>query len=295
MSNSKRNILSISDLTKKYDHTYALENISFNIPNNSIFALLGPNGSGKSTIIKILSRLITDWTGDIFHNGHSIKLSNNYLKDFGFIIEEPCFYEYLSARDNLKIFSRLTNTSLDRVEIVLDLVDLIHRGNDKVGNFSYGMKQRLGIAQALLHDPEILVLDEPNNGLDPIGINQMADLIFRLNSSGKTILLSTHSLTEVDRLCSHVAILREGNLLIEKEIKPNSDIKFFRLEVADNKQAISFIKELNYTKIISAENNILIISHNIFKAPDDLHKKVAKNKNIKSIHQESDLIKYFYD
>lgn len=295
MSNSKRNILSISDLTKKYDHTYALENISFNIPNNSIFALLGPNGSGKSTIIKILSRLTTDWTGDIFHNGHSIKLSNNYLKDFGFIIEEPCFYEYLSARDNLKIFSRLTNTSFDRVETVLDLVDLIHRGNDKVGNFSYGMKQRLGIAQALLHDPEILVLDEPNNGLDPIGINQMADLIFRLNSNGKTILLSTHSLTEVDRLCSHVAILREGNLLIEKEIKPNSDIKFFRLEVADSKQAISFIKELNYTKIISAENNILIISHNILKAPDDLHKKVAKNKNIKSIHQESDLIKYFYD
>ena len=295
MSNNKRNILSISDLTKKYDHTYALENISFSIPNNSIFALLGPNGSGKSTIIKILSRLTTDWTGDIFHNGHSIKLSNNYLKDFGFIIEEPCFYEYLSARDNLKIFSRLTNTSFDRVETVLDLVDLIHRGNDKVGNFSYGMKQRLGIAQALLHDPEILVLDEPNNGLDPIGINQMADLIFRLNSSGKTILLSTHSLTEVDRLCSHVAILREGNLLIEKEIKPNSDIKFFRLEVVDNKQAISFIKELNYTKIISAENNILIISHNTLKAPDDLHKKVAKNKNIKSIHQESDLIKYFYD
>ena len=122
MSNSKRNIISISDLTKKYDHTHALENISFNIPNNSIFSLLGPNGSGKSTIIKILSRLITDWTGDIFHNGHSIKLSNNYLKDFGFIIEEPCFYEYLSARDNLKIFSRLTNTSFDRVETVLDLV-----------------------------------------------------------------------------------------------------------------------------------------------------------------------------
>jgi len=295
LKTSKKTLLSISGLTKKYNQTKALENISFDIPNKSIFALLGPNGSGKSTIIKILSRLTTDWTGDIFHNGQSIKLSNNYLKDFGFIIEEPCFYEYLSARDNLKILSRLTNTPFERIEIVLELVDLIHRGNDKVGNYSYGMKQRLGIAQALLHDPKILVLDEPNNGLDPIGINQMADLIFRLNNNGKTILLSTHSLIEVDRLCSHVAILRDGNLLIEKEMKINTDNKFFRVEVGDSREAISFLKKIDYINIIATEKNILILSQDLTKSSTDLQKEIRKNKNIKSIHQESDLIKYFYD
>ena len=191
--------------------------------------------------------------------------------------------------------SRLTNTPFERIETVLELVDLIHRGNDKVGKYSYGMKQRLGIAQALLHDPKILVLDEPNNGLDPIGINQMADLIFRLNNKGKTILLSTHSLIEVDRLCTHVAILRDGNLLIEKEMKPNLDCKFFRVEVDDNRQAISFLKKLDYINIIAIENNILVISQDLTKSSTDIQKEINKNKNIKSIHQESDLIKYFYD
>ncbi len=295
MKKSKINLLSISGLTKNYNQTKALKDISFDIPNKSIFALLGPNGSGKSTIIKILSGLITDWAGDIFHVGQSIKFSNDYLKNFGFIIEEPCFYEYLSARDNLKILSRMTNTPLERIEFVLELVDLNHRGNDKVSNYSYGMKQRLGIAQALLHDPEILVLDEPNNGLDPIGINQMADLIFRLNNNGKTILLSTHSLVEVDRLCSHVAILRDGNLLIQKEMKSNSGFKFFRVEADDSKQAICFLKKMEYINIIAVENNILVISQDLTKSSTDLQKEIQKDKNIKSIHRESNLIQYFYD
>ena len=295
MKKNKKSLLSISGLTKKYNETKAIEDISFDIPDKSIFALLGPNGSGKSTIIKILSRLTSDWTGDILYNGQSIKEDNHYLKDFGFIIEEPCFYEYLSARKNLEIFSRLTNTHPQRTDVVLKLVDLIHRADDKVRKYSYGMKQRLGIAQALLHDPKILVLDEPNNGLDPIGVNQMADLIFRLNNKGKTILLSTHSLIEVDRLCSHVAILRDGNLLIEKEIKTNSGIKFFRVEVNDKSNAIRFLKELDYISIIAKENNILVISQNLTKTSTDLQKEVGKSKNIKSIHQESDLIRYFYD
>ena len=294
--NEHNNRVSIKELSKNYNDLKALDKISFDIPSKSIFALLGPNGSGKSTLIKVLSKLIKKWDGDIFYNGESIKSNNNYIKNFGFIIEDPCFYEYLSAKKNLQIFSRLTNTPSERINAVLELVDLINRANDKVSNFSYGMKQRLGIAQALLHDPEILVLDEPNNGLDPIGVNKMADLIYRLNQEGKTICISTHSLSEVDRLCSDVAILKEGKLLITKNIKKLSkNNKFYRLEVFDISSASSYIKTFSDVKIIAQENNILIISIDSSEPTNILPIKLNEHASVKSVHRESNLIQYFYD
>ena len=294
--NEHNNRVSIRKLSKNYNDLKALDKISFDIPSKSIFALLGPNGSGKSTLIKVLSKLIKEWDGDIFYNGESIKSNNNYIKNFGFIIEDPCFYEYLSAKQNLQIFSRLTNTPSERINAVLELVDLINRANDKVSNFSYGMKQRLGIAQALLHDPEILVLDEPNNGLDPIGVNKMADLIYRLNQEGKTICISTHSLSEVDRLCSDVAILKEGKLLITKNIKKLSKKnKFYRLEVFDISSASNYIKTFSDVKIIAQENNILIISIDSSEPTNILPMKLNEHASVKSVHRESNLIQYFYD
>ena len=294
--NEHNNRVSIRKLSKNYNDLKALDKISFDIPSKSIFALLGPNGSGKSTLIKVLSKLIKKWDGDIFYNGESIKSNNNYIKNFGFIIEDPCFYEYLSAKKNLQIFSRLTNTPSERINAVLELVDLVNRANDKVSNFSYGMKQRLGIAQALLHDPEILVLDEPNNGLDPIGVNKMADLIYRLNQEGKTICISTHSLSEVDRLCSDVAILKEGKLLITKNIKKLSkNNKFYRLEVFDISSASNYIKTFSDVKIIAQENNILIISIDSSEPTNILPMKLNEHASVKSVHRESNLIQYFYD
>ena len=294
--NEHNNRVSIRKLSKNYNDLKALDKISFDIPSKSIFALLGPNGSGKSTLIKVLSKLIKEWDGDIFYNGESIKSNNNYIKNFGFIIEDPCFYEYLSAKKNLQIFSRLTNTPSERINAVLELVDLVNRANDKVSNFSYGMKQRLGIAQALLHDPEILVLDEPNNGLDPIGVNKMADLIYRLNQEGKTICISTHSLSEVDRLCSDVAILKEGKLLITKNIKKLSkNNKFYRLEVFDITSASNYIKTFSNVKIIAQENNILIISIDSSEPTNILPMKLDEHASVKSVHRESNLIQYFYD
>ena len=289
--NEHNNRVSIKELSKNYNDLKALDKISFDIPSKSIFALLGPNGSGKSTLIKVLSKLIKEWDGDIFYNGESIKSNNNYIKNFGFIIEDPCFYEYLSAKKNLQIFSRLTNTPSERINAVLELVDLVNRANDKVSNFSYGMKQRLGIAQALLHDPEILVLDEPNNGLDPIGVNKMADLIYRLNQEGKTICISTHSLSEVDRLCSDVAILKEGKLLITKNIKKLSkNNKFYRLEVFDITSASNYIKTFSDVKIIAQENNILIISIDSSEPTNMLPMKLNDHASVKSVHRESNLI-----
>ena len=284
--NEHNNRVSIKELSKNYNDLKALDKISFDIPSKSIFALLGPNGSGKSTLIKVLSKLIKEWDGDIFYNGESIKSNNNYIKNFGFIIEDPCFYEYLSAKKNLQIFSRLTNTPSERINAVLELVDLVNRANDKVSNFSYGMKQRLGIAQALLHDPEILVLDEPNNGLDPIGVNKMADLIYRLNQEGKTICISTHSLSEVDRLCSDVAILKEGKLLITKNIKKLSkNNKFYRLEVFDITSASNYIKTFSDVKIIAQENNILIISIDSSEPTNMLPMKLNDHASVKSVHR----------
>ena len=288
-------ILTFENVSKNYGKLNALSNIQFEIPENSIFAILGPNGSGKSTLIRILAGLITSWNGNIFYKGNSIHNDKNYLKNFGFIVEDPSFYQYLSAIKNLKIFCRLTNTPFSRINEVLDLVDLLDRKYDKVSNYSYGMKQRLGIAQALLHDPKILILDEPNNGLDPIGVNQIADIIYKLNHDGKTICISTHSLTEVDRLCSDVAILKEGKLIINKNIQTElKRKKFFRIEISDLSKAIKVIKKIKGVSIISKQSNSIIVSQNAKNISLTENKNLKKLEYIQSVHTESNLIEHYY-
>ena len=288
-------ILTFENVSKNYGKLNALSNIQFEIPENSIFAILGPNGSGKSTLIRILAGLITSWNGNIFYKDNSIYNDKNYLKNFGFIVEDPSFYQYLSAIKNLQIFCRLTNTPFSRINEVLDLVDLLDRKYDKVSNYSYGMKQRLGIAQALLHDPKILILDEPNNGLDPIGVNQIADIIYKLNHDGKTICISTHSLTEVDRLCSDVAILKEGKLIINKNIKTELKRKFFfRIEISDLSKAIKVIKKIKGVSIISKQSNSIIVSQNAKNISLTENKNLKKLEYIQSVHTESNLIEHYY-
>ena len=288
-------ILTFENVSKNYGKLNALSNIQFEIPENSIFAILGPNGSGKSTLIRILAGLITSWNGNIFYKDNSIYNDKNYLKNFGFIVEDPSFYQYLSAIKNLQIFCRLTNTPFSRINEVLDLVDLLDRKYDKVSNYSYGMKQRLGIAQALLHDPKILILDEPNNGLDPIGVNQIADIIYKLNHDGKTICISTHSLTEVDRLCSDVAILKEGKLIINKNIQTElKRKKFFRIEISDLSKAIKVIKKIKGVSIISKQSNSIIVSQNAKNISLTENKNLKKLEYIQSVHTESNLIEHYY-
>ncbi len=288
-------ILTFENVSKNYGKLNALSNIQFEIPENSIFAILGPNGSGKSTLIRILAGLITSWNGNIFYKDNSIHNDKNYLKNFGFIVEDPSFYQYLSAIKNLQIFCRLTNTPFSRINEVLDLVDLLDRKYDKVSNYSYGMKQRLGIAQALLHDPKILILDEPNNGLDPIGVNQIADIIYKLNHDGKTICISTHSLTEVDRLCSDVAILKESKLIINKNIKTELKRKnFFRIEISDLSKAIKVIKKIKGVSIISKQSNSIIVSQNAKNISLTENKNLTKFEYIQSVHTESNLIEHYY-
>ncbi len=289
------NILTIHSVSKYYGELKALDGISFKIPENSIFAILGPNGSGKSTLIRILANLITSWEGDISYKNYSIRKKENYINNFGFIVEDPSFYEYLSAKINLQILCRLTNSPFSRVEEVLNLVDLSSRKDELVSTYSYGMKQRLGIAQALLHNPKILILDEPNNGLDPVGVNQIADIIYRLRHEGKTICISTHSLNEVDRLCTDVAIMKKGSLVVAKNIRSENKAKrFYRIETFDTPFVLSNIKKFRGLSVLAAQSNSIIVSQSVKSVPLPQNKSFNKIKSIKSIQSESDLIEYYY-
>ena len=289
------NILKIDSVSKYYGKLKALNGVSFKITENSIFAILGPNGSGKSTLIRILANLITSWEGDISFKNNSIRNKENYINNFGFIVEDPSFYEYLSAKINLQILCRLTNSPFSRIEEVLSLVDLNSRKDELVSTYSYGMKQRLGIAQALLHDPKILILDEPNNGLDPVGVNQIADIIYRLSHEGKTICISTHSLNEVDRLCTDVAIMKKGRLVVAKNIRSEKKVKrFFRIETFDTPFVLSKIKNFRGLSVLATQSNSIIVSQSARSIPLPENKSFNKIKSIKSIKPESDLIEYYY-
>jgi len=287
-------ILSFKNISKSYSNIVALEQISFDIPKNSIFGILGANGSGKSTFMKILPGLIQNWSGEIFHNGKFVEKNNIKLRDkFGYLIEAPTFYEYLSARKNLEILSRISpNHSLD-IDYILELVNLKSRSEDKVSAYSYGMKQRLGIAQCLIHNPEILILDEPNNGLDPNGIQDMIKLIKNLRTEGKTICLSTHNLRDVEELCTHFTVFQNGKnsktCSMEKQIK-NS--KTWIVNTKDIDSALEKLKNSDIFEVISVFNKNILIESMEIQSLDVIH-EILSDIEIYKISKESNLIGYF--
>ena len=287
-------LLEFKNISKKYGSFEALKNISFSIPENSIFGILGANGSGKSTFMKILPGLIQNWTGQIFYEDKILKLNSKLLKNnFGYLIESPTFYEYLTAKQNLELFSRISFVSNDRINTVLELVNLIERKNDKVSNYSYGMKQRLGIAQALLHDPDIIVLDEPNNGLDPNGINDMTKLIKELKSQGKTICLSTHNLKDVEQICTDFTIFKNGinSISTSMEIQLKNSKKWL-LNVNDKEEAIARITKSNLFTVINVFNNNILIDSKSDSTINDLN-DILNDLELYKINKDSDLISYF--
>jgi ABC-2 type transport system ATP-binding protein len=286
-------ILNFEKIKKSFGQIIALDDVSFNVDKNSIHGILGPNGSGKSTLMRILSGLIKSWSGNIFLHDEKIqKNSNEYLKSFGFMIEEPSFYEYLSAEENLKIFCRLLNYNFDVVFESLKRVDLYDWRKTKVKNFSYGMKQRLGIAQAILHDPDILILDEPNNGLDPKGIADMNSLIEGLQEEGKTICISTHILKDVERLCDSVTVLKKGKLILNSSIK-DLMIKSKLINISSTKisQLEDYLKNNIKSKIIQSSNKFLILESNI--SIQEIAAKIPNNIPITSITRDSGLTELF--
>lgn len=211
-------ILTIKNLDKVYNKkVHAVKNVSFEIYKGNVYGILGPNGSGKSTTLGIVLNVVNKTSGEYqWFNGNLE--THDALKKVGAIIERPNFYPYMTAEENLKLVCEIKSIPLTKVYEKLELVGLLDRKDSKFRTFSLGMKQRLAIASALLNDPEILILDEPTNGLDPQGIRQIRDLIKIIASQGTTILLASHLLDEVEKVCSHVVVLRHGEMLYQGSV-----------------------------------------------------------------------------
>ncbi|MCD6596509.1 MAG: ATP-binding cassette domain-containing protein, partial [Bacteroidales bacterium] len=202
-------ILSLKNLDKKFGKIHAVNNLSFDIQKGNVYGILGPNGSGKSTTLGIILNVVNRTSGDFSWFDGEIT-THDALKKVGAIIERPNFYPYMSARENLKLVCKIKEISYDKIDDILKKVNLYERRDSKFKTFSLGMKQRLAIASALLNDPEILILDEPTNGLDPQGIHEIRTIIKDIASRGTTILLASHLLDEVEKVCSHVVVIRNG-------------------------------------------------------------------------------------
>jgi ABC-type multidrug transport system ATPase subunit len=242
-------ILTINNLTKKFGNLTAVDDLSFTIEKGNVYGILGPNGSGKSTTLGIVLNVVNKTTGD-FHWFNGSGTTHEALKKVGAIIERPNFYPYMTAIQNLELVCKIKGVSTDKVEEKLELVELAERKNSKFGTFSLGMKQRLAIASALLNDPEILILDEPTNGLDPQGIHQIREIIKKIASEGTTILLASHLLDEVEKVCSHVVILRKGKSLYTGSVDGlNASHGFFIVKSDD---MVNLQAELESYKSISS-------------------------------------------
>lgn len=229
-------ILKTTNLCKNFKGQTAVNNVSLNIQRNSVYGLLGPNGAGKSTILKMLTGILRPTSGEIEFDGHAWSRSD--LQSIGGLIEMPPLYENLTAYENLKVRTLALGLPDTRIEEVLRIVDLTDTRKKKSGHFSLGMKQRLGIALALLASPKLLILDEPTNGLDPIGIQELRELICSFPAHGITVILSSHILSEVEQIAEHIGIISAGKLGYESKINKGTSLEeiFMRVVAANNER-----------------------------------------------------------
>lgn len=238
---------------------HAVKNVSFEIKKGNVYGILGPNGSGKSTTLGIVLNVVNKTSGDFEWFGGKVA-THDALKKVGAIIERPNFYPYMTAKENLELVCKIKGTPFSKVDEKLELVGLLERKNDKFRTYSLGMKQRLAIASALLNDPEILILDEPTNGLDPQGIRQIRDIIKVIASQGTTILLASHLLDEVEKVCSHVVVLRKGEMLyqgtVHNMIENNS---FFELKSKDIARLKTVLDQQSFVENTIEEDGKLLV------------------------------------
>lgn len=226
-------ILTIEKLNKRFGPVHAVNDVSLEIKKGNVYGILGPNGSGKSTTLGIVLNVVNKTSGEYRWFGGTLE-THEALKKVGAIIERPNFYPYMTAQENLELVCKIKGTPYTKVTEKLETVGLIERKDSKFNTFSLGMKQRLAIASALLNDPEILILDEPTNGLDPQGIRQIRDIIKKIAAQGTTILLASHLLDEVEKVCSHVLVLRKGEILYAGKVDTMmANEGFFELQVSD--------------------------------------------------------------
>lgn len=258
-TNTLETILSIQNLNKRFGTLQAVKNVSLEIHKGNVYGILGPNGSGKSTTLGIVLNVVNKTSGEYSWFGGSIP-THEALKKVGAIIERPNFYPYMTAKENLELVCKIKGIPSTKVNEKLELVGLLDRMNSKFSSFSLGMKQRLAIASALLNDPEILILDEPTNGLDPQGIHQIRDIIKLIASKGTTILLASHLLDEVEKVCTHVLVLRKGEILYSGKVdEMTSNQGFFELQSNDNSTLKSTLEQHPAVEKIKDENDKIVV------------------------------------
>ena len=271
-------ILSLNNLDKKFGAVHAVNNLSFEIKKGNVYGILGPNGSGKSTTLGIILNVVNKTSGEFSWFNGSLS-THEALKKVGAIIERPNFYPYMTATQNLKLVCKIKGISYENIDDKLKTVNLFDRKNSKFKTFSLGMKQRLAIASALLNNPEILILDEPTNGLDPQGIHEIRKIITEIASNGTTILLASHLLDEVEKVCSHVVVIRNGVKLYEgrtDEITASNG--FFDLKVDENPTKLKeLLNSFDGIASIKEEGDIIIATLDKDITASEMNEYLFKN------------------
>ncbi len=254
-------VLSVNGLLKNYGRIQALKGVSFDVPKGSVYGILGPNGSGKTTLLGIILDVLNSNGGSYSWIGYA--KPEDARKQIGALLETPNFYHYLNAVDNLKIVAEIKQLKNPDIDGVLKRVSLLERKLSKFSSYSLGMKQRLAIASALLSNPDVIVFDEPTNGLDPEGIAEIRSLIRELSAEGRTIIMASHLLDEVEKVCTHVAILKKGVLLSEGSVHTIlKDEPTYEVRSEDNEVLKRVLEEHPNIKSVATENDLLIVSFN---------------------------------
>lgn len=270
-------ILTVNGLSKKYGSVTAVSDLSFSIEKGKVYGILGPNGSGKSTTLGMVLNVVNP-TGGGFSWFEGRLTTHQALKRVGAIIERPNFYPYMSAAENLRLVCKIKEVPESGIEKRLDQVGLLARKHGKFRTFSLGMKQRLAIASALLNDPDILILDEPTNGLDPEGIHQIREIIKEIAGQGTTILLASHLLDEVEKVCSHVVVLVQG---IKRFSGPVDGMTaghgFFELVSVQNEALMAFLSKTGYFGSTRIENGVVLAYPDRQLDPSELNRMLFEN------------------
>jgi ABC-2 type transport system ATP-binding protein len=272
--------LELKNLTKKIKNKTIVDDLSFSVREGEIFGLLGPNGAGKTTTIRMIVGLISITDGDVFING--INIRENYekaMEQVGAIVENPQLYDFMSGYKNLMQYARIMpGVTEERIDEVIKLVDLEYAIHDKIKTYSLGMRQRLGVAQALLHKPNVLILDEPTNGLDPQGIYDLRNYLRLLANNGTSVIVSSHMLAEMQMMCDRVAIIQHGKLVRIDEItnqEDEADVKVhFQIE-GDAAQAKRILSEMNPELEVVGSGNELIVQTADVKSIADINKQLV--------------------
>ena len=276
-------VLEVSNLQKHFGKVHALKNVSLRIPKGSVFGILGPNGSGKTTMLGIVTDMQKSDSGTYswFGQGTDYQLR----KRVGSLIETPNFYTYLNAYDNLKITQLISGRGSEaEIKNVLTRLDLIDKGHIKFGNFSLGMKQRLAVAAAIMGDPDVLILDEPTNGLDPEGIAFMRKILMELAAEGKTIIIASHLLEEVQKVCTHVAILQYGDLMSQGRVEELLGSSYKIILEADNIEGLESLLKAKFKSINHIEKSkgrlTLTLTEKVL--PQEINSFCFENKTVLS-------------